>query len=313
MALAGVFPGQGSQSLGMLASLADGYAEIRDTFQEASDVLNSDLWSLAQNGPEAELHLTENTQPIMLAAGVAVWRLWQARGGCTPTLLAGHSLGEYSALVAAGALRFDAAVELVRERARLMQSAVSEGQGAMAAILGLSDEAVSEVCDRAAQGQIVAPVNFNAPGQVVIAGEAEAVARATALASEAGAKRSVRLDVSVPSHCQLMRPASEALGARLAAARVATPRIPVVHNVDAQTHEAPEGVRQALTGQVDHPVRWVDSVRYMIGEGVTTVVELGPGKVLTGLSKRIERSLTALCVQDPESLDQALALCEEAD
>lgn len=308
MTFACVFPGQGSQSPGMLSALSDAHPQVRDAFQEASDTLGFDLWSLVQNGPEDDLNRTENTQPAMLAAGVAVWRVWQAAGGAAPTLMAGHSLGEYTALVCAGALAFGDAVGLVAERGRLMQGAVAPGEGAMAAILGLDDGQVIDVCARAAEGGVVEAVNFNSPGQVVIAGETAAVDRAVALASEAGARRSVKLPVSVPSHCRLMEGAAARLAERLAGVTVRAPSIPVIHNVDADVHGEPDAIRAALTAQLHRPVRWVDTVRRMAAQGVTTVVELGPGKVLTGLNKRIEKNLNLACVQDPESLQQALGL-----
>ncbi|MDX9765730.1 MAG: ACP S-malonyltransferase [Ectothiorhodospiraceae bacterium] len=307
MSFACVFPGQGSQSLGMLGTLADRHPEVRDCFREASDHLGRDLWSLACDGPEAELNRTENTQPLMLAAGVAVWRVWQANGGPQPAVMAGHSLGEYTALVCAGALDFGEATLLVAERGRLMQSAVPEGEGAMAAILGLDDVPVIDVCARAAEGEVVEAVNFNSPGQVVIAGQGSAVDRAIALAQAAGAKRAIRLAVSVPSHCALMASAAGLLRERLAGVRVNPPAIPVLHNVDVQSHTEPDAIRDALAAQLHRPVRWVDTVGRMAGDGVTAVIELGPGKVLTGLNKRIDKTLDVRCVQDPESLEQALA------
>lgn len=306
MTFACVFPGQGSQSLGMLSALSDAHPQVRETFQEASDVLGFDLWSLVQNGPEEDLNRTENTQPAMLAAGVAVWRVWQAAGGPAPAVMAGHSLGEYTALVCAGAMGFSDAAGLVAERGRLMQGAVAPGQGAMAAILGLDDAQVIEVCARAAEGGVVEAVNFNSPGQVVIAGETAAVDRAVALAAEAGAKRSVKLPVSVPSHCWLMAGAAECLAERLASVAIVSPSIPVIHNVDVSSHSDPAQIRAVLAAQLHRPVRWVESVQKMAADGVTTVLELGPGKVLTGLNKRIDKTLALACVQDPESLAQAL-------
>ncbi|MFW5453562.1 ACP S-malonyltransferase [Thioalkalivibrio sulfidiphilus] len=306
MTFACVFPGQGSQSLGMLSALSDAHPQVRETFQEASDVLGFDLWSLVQNGPEEDLNRTENTQPAMLAAGVAVWRVWQAAGGPAPAVMAGHSLGEYTALVCAGAMGFSDAAGLVAERGRLMQGAVAPGQGAMAAILGLDDAQVIEVCARAAEGGVVEAVNFNSPGQVVIAGETAAVDRAVALAAEAGAKRSVKLPVSVPSHCRLMAGAAERLAERLASVAIVSPSIPVIHNVDVSSHSDPAQIRAVLAAQLHRPVRWVESVQKMAADGVTTVLELGPGKVLTGLNKRIDKTLALACVQDPESLAQAL-------
>ncbi|MDX5332588.1 MAG: ACP S-malonyltransferase [Gammaproteobacteria bacterium] len=311
MTFAAVFPGQGSQSMGMLAELGDKYYQVRETFQEASDALGFDLWSLTQNGPESELNSTENTQPAMLAAGVAVWRVWKAQGGCLPQAMAGHSLGEYTALVCAGAMEFDAAVTLVRERGRLMQAAVPEGQGAMAAILGLADDAVQAVCEGAAQGEVVEAVNFNSPGQVVIAGSAAAVERAVAAASEAGAKRALKLPVSVPSHCSLMRSAGDQLAERLAGVAIQAPSIPVIHNADVASHDEPDRIRDALARQLYSPVRWVETVNRLAADGVTDIVEFGPGKVLAGLTKRIDKSISAQCVLDATSLASALGLCGE--
>lgn len=308
---AAVFPGQGSQSVGMLADLAAAHPEVRHTFEEASEALGRDLWRLSQEGPAEALDATENTQPAMLAAGVAVWRVWQAQGGCAPRAMAGHSLGEYTALVCGGALDFAEAVSLVAERARQMQAAVPAGQGAMAAILGLDDEAVRAVCAEVANGEVVEAVNFNAPGQVVIAGHAAAVERAVAAAKAAGARRAVPLAVSAPSHCALMEPAAEALAPRLAAARITPPAVPVWQNVDAAPHATADEIRTALETQLYRPVRWTDTVRGLAGQGVTHLIEFGPGKVLTGLVRRIDRALTGLAVNDLASLDKALALCEE--
>lgn len=308
MTFACVFPGQGSQSLGMLAPLADAHPQVRETFGEASAALGFDLWDLVQNGPEEALNRTENTQPAMLAAGVAVWRVWCASGGTVPVVMAGHSLGEYTALVCAEALGFGDAVRLVAERGRLMQGAVAPGEGAMAAVLGLDDAQVVDLCARAAGDGIVEAVNFNSPGQVVIAGETAAVDRAVVLAGAAGAKRSVKLSVSVPSHCRLMEQAAKRLAAHLADVPVSEPKIAVIHNVDAAVHESPAEIRDALSAQLHRPVRWADSVRQMAALGVSAVVELGPGKVLTGLNKRIDKALGGACVQDPESLRQALDL-----
>jgi [acyl-carrier-protein] S-malonyltransferase len=308
--IACVFPGQGSQSVGMLKEFASSAPVVREVFQEATDVLEMDLWSLVANGPEADLNRTENTQPAMLAAGVAVWRTWCAADGAYPQLMAGHSLGEYTALVCAGALDFADAVRLVRKRAQAMQQAVREGEGAMAAVLGLEDAEVVELCARAAQGQVVSAVNFNAPAQVVIAGEAAAVERAIVLASQAGAKRAVRLPVSVPAHCSLMRPAAQALAPFLAEIDFKSPDIPVLHNVDTASHRGPNDIRDVLARQMYSPVRWVETVRAFAADGVGTVLELGPGRALTGLNKRIDRALQCLCVQDSASLDQALNHCK---
>ncbi len=294
----------------MLAALAADFPQVTETFAQASEVLGYDLWQRVQEGPDEELNRTHVTQPAMLAAGVAVWRAWQAKGGAAPALMAGHSLGEYSALVCAGALGFNAAVGLVESRGRLMQAAVPEGEGAMAAILGLDDDKVIALCAEAAQGEVVSAVNFNSPGQVVIAGSAAAVERATVLAKEAGAKRALKLAVSVPSHCALMRPAAEQLAERLAAIEVRTPVIPVIHNADVLSHDAPDAIRDALSRQLFNPVRWVESVRAMAARGVTTLVEAGPGKVLAGLNKRIDKRMHALPVYDGETLAQALAATE---
>ncbi len=306
MTLGFVFPGQGSQAVGMLQALAEGQPEVEQTFAEASAALGEDLWAIVREGPAERLNSTEITQPAMLAAGIAVWRAWQARGGPAPALMAGHSLGEYSALVAAGSLAFDHAVRLVAERGRLMQEAVPAGTGAMAAILGLDDEAVIQACADAAEGEVVEAVNFNSPGQVVIAGHKSAVERAVALATERGAKRAVMLPVSVPSHCALMRPAAERLAAILEDIPVQAPAIPVINNVDVAMPTDPDAIRDALVRQLHSPVRWVETIRRMQSEGVDTLVESGPGKVLAGLNKRIERRMPALPVYDPDTLNAAL-------
>ena len=312
MSLGFVFPGQGSQDVGMLAELAEAHPEVKQTFAEAGEALGYDLWQVAQEGPEAELNRTEVTQPAMLAAGVAVWRAWQAQGGPEPAVMAGHSLGEYSALVCADSIDFATAVSLVAERGRLMQEAVPAGTGAMAAILGLDDEAVIGICEQAAGDEVVSAVNFNAPGQVVVAGHRDAVARVIAAAKETGAKRAVELPVSVPSHCALMTPASEALAGRLAQVEVRAPRIPVLHNADVAAYDDPAAIRDALARQVNHPVRWVESVEAMTGRGVDRLVEAGPGKVLVGLNKRIARRMPARPVFDPDTLAEALAEEKEA-
>jgi len=301
-----VFPGQGSQSLGMLSELATGHSQVVDTFEQASDVLGYDLWQLVQDGPGDELNETDKTQPAMLAAGVAVWRVWQDAGGAVPAMLAGHSLGEYTALVCAGALDFQEAISLVEERGRCMQSAVPAGTGAMAAILGLDDVAVAVVCEQAAAGDVVSPVNYNSPGQVVIAGHVGAVERAIVLAKEAGARRAVQLPVSVPSHCALMRPAAEQFADRLNKAVIKTPSIKVIQNVDATLHDDPDTIRANLDRQLYSPVQWVSSVQAMGKEGVTRIIEAGPGKVLTGLCKRIDKSIAAAAVFDESSLTSAL-------
>ncbi|AOU98103.1 [acyl-carrier-protein] S-malonyltransferase [Acidihalobacter yilgarnensis] len=311
MSIAAVFPGQGSQSIGMLAALSDKYPQVRETFQEASDCLGYDLWSLVQNGPEGELGQTAVTQPAMLAAGVAVWRAWEEEGGCRPEVMAGHSLGEYTALVCAGALSFGDAVRVVAERGRLMQSAVPEGEGAMAAILGLTDDQVVALCTKAATGEIIEAVNFNAPGQVVVAGHAAAVARLMALATDAGAKRVIPLSVSVPSHCALMRPAAESFGTVLRGVTLSAPRVPVIHNADVVSYTDPASIADALVRQLYSPVRWVETIEGFADEGIRIVFEFGPGKVLSGLNKRIDRSLKVICVDDVKTLDAALELCEE--
>jgi [acyl-carrier-protein] S-malonyltransferase len=305
--LAMVFPGQGSQTVGMLSGLAESSPQVGDTFAQASEVLGYDLWELVQQGPVEVLNQTGNTQPAMLAAGVAVWRAWQARGGVRPVVVAGHSLGEYTALVCAGALQYGDAITLVAERGRCMQSAVPEGAGAMAAILGLDDAAVAGVCEAAAQGEVVSPVNYNSPGQVVIAGHAAAVERAAALAKEAGAKRAVLLPVSVPSHCSLMTSAAAEFAARLAQVNISSPEIPVIQNVDAKAHADPVMIRENLGKQLYSPVQWVKSVQSMRAQGVTRIIEAGPGKVLAGLCKRIDKTIAAEAVFDAASLDAALS------
>lgn len=300
-----VFPGQGSQSIGMLGKLAGEHGEVVETFAEASDVLGYDLWGLVSNGPAETLNQTARTQPAMLVAGVAVWRLWRARGGAMPRLMAGHSLGEYGALVCAGAIGFTDAVTLVAERGRFMQEAVPEGSGAMAAVLGLEDDKVREVCAEAARGEVIAAVNFNAPGQVVIAGTRGAVERGCELARSAGAKRALPLPVSVPSHCALMKPAAERLAERLAGIVISTPSVPVLHNVTVEAAD-PTTIRERLTAQLYSPVRWVETVRAMAAAGASLLLEVGPGKVLAGLTKRIDRDLESLGVYDPETLAAAL-------
>jgi [acyl-carrier-protein] S-malonyltransferase len=311
MTLAFVFPGQGSQSIGMLAALGAAEPVVLETFAEASEVLGYDLWQLVQSGPEAELGATERTQPAMLAAGVATWRAWLRHGGPRPVAMAGHSLGEYSALVCSEALDFHEGLELVRYRGQLMQQAVPLGEGAMAAILGLDDAELELACREAAQGQVVEPVNFNAPGQTVIAGNAAAVARAMEAAKARGAKRAVLLPVSVPSHSSLMREAAERLAERLATVPLQMPNVADVYTVDVRTHASPDGIRQSLKEQLFKPVRWADTVRAMLARGATTLVECGPGKVLTSLNKRIERrpDLQLLALEDPSSIAAALAAC----
>ena len=305
MKLAFVFPGQGSQSVGMMQGWGE-RAEVRATFTEASDALGQDLWAMVADGPAELLNQTVNTQPAMLAADVAAWRVWQAAGGATPALLAGHSLGEYAALVAAGALNFADAIKLVRFRAEAMQAAVPEGVGAMAAILGLDDNAVRAVCSEAAAGEVVEAVNLNSPGQVVIAGNKAAVERAMVLAKEKGAKRALPLPVSVPSHSSLMLPAAEKLLAHLQTVAIITPTIPVLHNTDVQSHAGTEAIRVALARQLHTPVRWVETVQALKAAGIERVVECGPGKVLAGLNKRIDDSLPTVALVDEASLAAAL-------
>ncbi len=306
MTTAFVFPGQGSQAVGMLRELAAAYASVSETFRQASDVLGYDLWKLVREGPETELNMTEHTQPAMLAAGVAVWNVWNESGGTRPAFLAGHSLGEYTALVCSGALAFADAVGLVATRARSMQAAVPAGQGAMAAVLGLELPVLEQVCASAADAQVVSCANLNAPGQIVIAGHREAVERAIAGAREAGAKRAVLLPVSVPSHCRLMMGAADEMRAALRAVKWGRPQIPVIHNVDVATHEDAGAIVEALARQLYEPVRWVETVQLLRARGVDMIIECGPGKVLTGLCRRIASDLECLPVFDPVSLDAAI-------
>ncbi len=305
--LAFVFPGQGSQSIGMLADLAAAHPDVRATFEEASAGAGVDLWQISQDGPEESLNRTENTQPALLAASVAVWRVWVKQGGVTPALLSGHSLGEYSALVAAGAVSLTDAAALVAERGRLMQAAVPAGVGAMAAILGGDDAQIAQVCEEVAQGQVVAPANFNSPGQLVIAGHAEAVDRALARLAELGVKKAVKLAVSVPSHCMLMRDAADRLGERMADMAWRMPAIPVVQNADATVHTSVEDIRGALMRQLYLPVRWTGCVQALAAAGVTQALECGPGKVLAGLIKRIDKAVDARPLGTSADLDAALA------
>ena len=301
--LAFVFPGQGSQSVGMMAAYGDD-ADIRATFDEASQALGEDLWAMAAEGPAERLSLTTNTQPLMLTAGVAVYRSWIKRTGRQPDVVAGHSLGEYAALVAAGVLALKDAVPLVRLRAQAMQEAVPAGTGAMAAVLGLDADVVRTACVDAAQGEVVAAVNFNSPEQTVIAGHAAAVQRAMALLSERGAKRTVALPVSAPFHCSLMQPAADRLAAVLPGIAFGRPQIALVNNVDVATPDEPDAIRDALVRQAAAPVRWVEVIQRMAALGVTTVAECGPGKVLAGLTKRIDRNLTGVALADAAALDQ---------
>jgi [acyl-carrier-protein] S-malonyltransferase len=313
MAFAFVFPGQGSQSVGMLGALAATQPLVQETFGEASQVLGYDLWQLASAGPEADLNATERTQPAMLAAGVATWRAWQAAGGPPPALVSGHSLGEFTALVCAGALDFAPAVDLVRARGALMQAAVPAGSGAMAAILGLDDAAIESACREAAQGAVVEPANFNSPGQVVIAGESAAVQRAIEAAKARGAKRAVLLPVSVPSHTSLMRAAADRLREQLAQLSVRRPALRYVSAVDARAHEDPDDIRALLVSQLSSPVRWSQTLS-ALSAGMSQVIECGPGKVLTGLNRRIEKrdGLSFLALEDPSSIEAALAAVKGA-
>lgn len=301
-----VFPGQGSQSLGMLADLAAQFPIVEETFSEASSVLGYDLWQLVQQGPAEELNKTWQTQPALLAASVAIWRVWQHQGGKLPSMMAGHSLGEYSALVCAGVLDFKQAVRLVELRGKLMQEAVPEGTGAMYAIIGLDNESIAQACEESALDQVVSPVNFNSPGQVVIAGNKEAVERAGAACKALGAKRALPLPVSVPSHCALMKPAADKLAVALEEIAFQAPLFPVVNNVDVKTEVSPEAIRSALVRQLYNPVRWTESVEFIAAEGVELLLEVGPGKVLTGLTKRIVDTLAAAPVNDVATLTSAL-------
>lgn len=304
--LAFVFPGQGSQSIGMLSDLAASYSVVTETFEQASDALGFDLWAMVQDGTADDLNQTHNTQPAMLAAGVAVWRVWGQQSEIKPAWVAGHSLGEYTALVCSEAIAFEDAIKLVAERGRLMQSAVPAGIGAMAAIIGLEDHEVVAVCNNSAENEIVSAVNFNAPGQVVIAGHTAAVERAMVAAKEAGAKRALKLPVSVPSHCALMEGAAEKLNLKLQEIAIDAPNMTLIHNVDVTAHTASEVIRNALREQLFKPVRWVDSIKFMHDQGVSSFVEAGPGKVLMGLNKRIVKDANHMTMYDPASLDKVL-------
>jgi [acyl-carrier-protein] S-malonyltransferase len=306
MKIAFVFPGQGSQAVGMLDAFA-GEAAVQDVLARAGEALGEDLGRLIAGGPAEQLNLTVNTQPAMLAAGLAVYRAWLAAGGAVPAIMAGHSLGEYSALAAAEAIPIGAAVKLVRFRAQAMQEAVPAGSGGMAAILGLSDEQVAQACAEAAQGEVVEAVNFNAPSQVVIAGHAAAVGRACEAAKRLGAKRALPLPVSAPFHCSLLAPAAQRLRERLRGEPIATPRVPVINNIDVAVESEPERIRDALARQAAGPVRWAEIIRRMAGEGVTHVVECGPGRVLAGLTKRIVPGVESLSLTDPATIGEALA------
>ncbi len=311
MSYAYLYPGQGSQSIGMLAELANEYPEVKQIFEQGSEILKQDLWALVSAGPEEDLNRTENTQPILLCASVAVWRIWDKQFPNPPTLMAGHSFGEYTALVCSGALEFEAAVPLARFRGEVMQQAVPAGQGAMAAILGLDNDKLAEVCKESAQGGVVEAVNFNAPGQVVIAGDSPAVARAIVAAKDAGAKRAVTLPLSVPSHSSLMKPAAEKLRDYLSDLKLNPSNIDVIHNADVKAHNTQEEIKDALYQQLFNPVRWVETIQSMVSLGTQAFIELGPGKVLTGLSKRIDKSVPCYGVYDLKSLQQALEKAQE--
>ena len=303
--LAFVFPGQGSQKVGMLAELAGQYPIIQQTFSEASDALAYDVWDLVQNGQQEQLNLTERTQPLLLAASVALWRVWQQAGGAVPTLLAGHSLGEFSALVCANSIAFSDAVTLVRDRGQFMQTAVPVGEGAMAAVLGLDDAVITDICTQASACGVVEAVNFNSPGQVVIAGKVAAVEQAIDLCKQAGAKRALPLPVSAPFHTSLMKPAGEKLAEKLAAIQVSRPEIPVVHNVHAKTESDPDTIKKLLVQQISSPVMWVDCVETMVTSGIQATLECGPGKVLSGLNRRIHKPLAVYNIEDCAGLEKA--------
>lgn len=307
MKIAVVFPGQGSQSVGMMGGFAD-TPVVERTFREASAILGEDLWELAASGPAEALNRTVVTQPLMLTAGVACWRAWQERGGPAPAYFAGHSLGEYTALVAAGAMTFGDALPLVRLRAQAMQDAVPEGTGGIAAIVGLADDKIAQVCAEAAQGEVLEPANLNSPGQIVIAGHRGAVERGMAAAKASGARIVKMLPMSAPSHCSLMRPAAERLRERLAAIAIAPPAIPVVQNADVACYADPERIRQALVEQLYRPVRWVETMRYLGAQGVTRIVECAPGKVLAGLVKRSVDGVEAAAVTDTAALAAATTM-----
>lgn len=304
--LAFVFPGQGSQSIGMLSALAEVFPTVKKTYEQASDTLGFDLWNLVQQGTIEELNQTQNTQPAMLAAGVAMWRVWSDQVSLRPAWAAGHSLGEYTGLVCSNAISFEDGISIVTERGRLMQQAVPAGVGAMAAIIGLEDDLVVKVCADSAEKEVVAAVNFNAPGQVVIAGHDAAVERAMSAAKQAGAKRALKLPVSVPSHCRLMEFAAEKLAETLQIININVPEIRLIHNVDVATHDSADQIKNALIEQLFKPVRWVESIKYLQDQEVTDFVECGPGKVLVGLNKRIAKGANHMTMYDPATLDKVL-------
>lgn len=304
--LAFVFSGQGSQKVGMLADMAAVFPLVEKTFAEASEVLGYNLWELCQHGEQEQLNATETTQPLLLTSSVALWRVWQEKQGKQPALLAGHSLGEWSALVCAGVVAFTDAVDLVRKRGAYMQTAVPKGEGSMAAVLNVEDEKILAICKEASDVGVVEAVNFNSPGQVVIAGQVAAVDKASELLKAAGAKRVLPLPVSAPFHTSLMKPAAEKMAAHIAATTFHAPNIPVIHNVNAERSADPEAIKALMIKQIDHPVLWVDCVNALVKAGITTVVECGPGKVLCGLCTRIEKSLTAFGIEDVAGLEKAL-------
>ncbi len=307
--LAFVFPGQGSQKVGMLADIAAAYPIVGETFAEASEALGYDMWALVQSGLQDELNLTEKTQPVLLTSSVALWRVWQQRGGAQPSLLAGHSLGEFSALVCAGTIEFRDAVKLVRARGQFMQTAVPVGVGAMAAVLGLEDDQIVHICRAASNhGDVVEAVNFNSPGQIVIAGTVEGVGKAIELCKAAGSKRALPLPVSAPFHTSLMHPAGDKLREAMAALKFSAPSIPVVHNVNAKTEMDPEKIKAILVEQIFSPVQWTHCVQALASQGVTAAIECGPGKVLCGLVKRIDKNISCLSIEDSAGLDAALAV-----
>ena len=307
MTFACVFPGQGAQKVGMMAAWAETHPQVEETFAEASEILGEDLWKLAQEGPVERLDQTRNAQPALLAAEISIWRIWRCRGGLSPAFLAGHSFGEYSALVAAGALEFSSTVPLVRRRGDLMQKAVGEGTGSMAAVLGLEDGRVRDICDEISSSDaVVEAANFNAPGQVVLSGHRPAVEQAIEACQQAGARRAMLLDVSVPAHSSLMRTAVERYSEALEETEITTPKIPVINNVDARAETDPVRIRAALRRQLCSPVRWTEIVLGILKQGVTLQVEMGPGRILTGLARRIDKSARGLCLETPENLEQAL-------
>ena len=307
--LAFVFPGQGSQKVGMLADMAEKFSIVKETFAEASDALGYKMWDLVQNGEQEQLNLTEKTQPILLTSSVALWRAWQQKGGTMPSLLAGHSLGEFSALVCAESLAFADAVKLVRDRGQFMQTAVPVGEGAMAAVLGLDDDAIIAICESASVNGTVEAVNFNSPGQVVIAGKVAAVETAISQCKEAGAKRAMALPVSAPFHTSLMKPAGVKLAEKIAALNIRPPVIPVIHNVNSQTESDPSAIKDLLVKQIYSPVNWVGCVQYMVTNGIAATAECGPGKVLSGLNRRVHKSLSVFSLEDSTGFEKALSEC----